>query len=83
MARIAREARPAIDFFPTICGCATPGSVDVTFDSVGIPVDLSLPDGGTLPDAVRACVLGAIGSYCFPSVAGTSQSLTGAHCWIA
>ena len=82
-------ARTARASFPeTLCYCipgsaAVPGVVTVTLDDAGIPTEVSFPDGGALPDTVRACVLSAIGGYCFPSLAGTSQSIAGAHCWIA
>ena len=74
---------PGVSFPASVCYCSIPASVDVTFDSTGVPLEVSLPDGGTVPDAVRSCVLRSIGTYCFPSLAGTSQPLTGAHCWIA
>jgi hypothetical protein len=64
------------------CYCI-PGSVNVTLDDAGIPIDVSFPDGGAVPDTVRACVLSAIGGYCFPSLAGTSQPIASSHCWIA
>jgi hypothetical protein len=69
--------------FPeTLCYCI-PGAVNVTLDDAGIPIDVGFPDGGAVPDSVRACVLSAIGGYCFPSLAGTSQPIASSHCWIA
>jgi hypothetical protein len=76
-------APPGVSLPATLCYCGIPASVDVTFDATGIPIEVSLPDGAALPDGVRACVLRAVGSYCFPSLAGTSQPIAGAHCWIA
>jgi hypothetical protein len=82
-------AKTARASFPeSLCYCipgsgTVAGSVNVRLDDAGIPVEVSFPDGGAVPDSVRACVLSAIGGYCFPSLAGTSQSLAGSHCWIA
>jgi hypothetical protein len=69
--------------FPeTLCYCV-PAAVNVTLDDSGIPIEVSFPDGGTVPDSVRACVLNLIGAYCYPSLAGTSQPIATGHCWIA
>jgi hypothetical protein len=74
---------PATSLPASVCFCGIPGSVDVTFDSAGMPIEVTLSDGGAVPDTVRACVLRAIGSYCYPSLAGTSQPIAAGHCWIA
>ncbi len=69
--------------FPdTLCYC-TPAEVNVTFDDSGIPIEVGFPDGGAVPDSVRACILSFIGGYCYPSLAGTSQPIAPGHCWIA
>ena len=55
----------------------------ITFNDAGIPIAITLPDGGTVSDASVACVLSALSTYCYPSLAGTTQPLVNAHCWIA
>ena len=61
------------------CG-STP--VAARFDSDGRIVAIDGVDGGTLPPDVVACLLGSLSGYCYPNLAGTTQTLTG-HCWIA
>ena len=39
-------------------------------------------DGGTLPDDIVQCLLSAFSGYCYPNLAGTTQTLKN-HCWIA
>jgi hypothetical protein len=57
--------------------------IQVTFDDAGVPVALTLVDGGVAPDGLVECVLRWLGNYCYPSAAGTTQPLMKAHCWIA
>jgi hypothetical protein len=61
------------------CG-GTP--VAARFDGDGRIVAIDGVDGGTLAPDVVACLLGSLSGYCYPNLAGTTQTLTG-HCWIA
>jgi hypothetical protein len=61
------------------CG-STP--VAARFDSDGRIVAIDGVDGGTLAPDVVACLIGSLSGYCYPNLAGTTQTLTG-HCWIA
>lgn len=52
------------------------------FDGDGRIVAIDGVDGGTLAPDVVACLIGSLSGYCYPNLAGTTQTLTG-HCWIA
>jgi hypothetical protein len=79
--RMAMEYGKPVSF--PVC-CWGPGNdVQITFNDAGIPIDLSVPDGGTVSNFLLNCVLGSLANYCFPSAAGTTQPLVNAHCWIA
>ena len=56
--------------------------VTARFDTEGRLVAIDGVDGGTLAPDVVACLLGSFSGYCYPNLAGTTQTLTG-HCWIA
>ncbi len=56
--------------------------VEAHFDADGRLVAIDGVDGGTVAPDVVACLLGTFSAYCYPNLAGTTQTLTG-HCWIA
>jgi hypothetical protein len=56
---------------------------DVTFDATGVPVAVTLLDAGTMSDQALACVNQRLAGYCYPSYAGTTQTLISHHFWIA
>jgi hypothetical protein len=76
-----RDAGPTFDLDYCFGGCI-PQQVTARFDSDGRIVAIDGVDGGTLAPDVVACLLGSFSSTCYPSLAGTTQTLTG-HCWIA
>jgi Radical SAM superfamily len=61
-------------------GCSR--SVAARFDGDGRLVAIDGVDGGTIADDVVACLLSSFNGYCYPNLAGTTQTLT-SHCWIA
>jgi Radical SAM superfamily len=68
-----------VDYCFGQCGRA---QVTARFDSEGRLVAIDGVDGGTLAPDVVACLIGSFSGYCYPNLAGTTQTLTG-HCWIA
>ena len=76
-----RDAGPPFDLDTCFGGCV-PQQVTARFDSDGRIVAIDGVDGGTLAPDVVACLLGSFSSTCYPTLAGTTQTLTG-HCWIA
>jgi hypothetical protein len=56
---------------------------DVTFDASGVPTTVTLVDAGTMSDQALACVTSRLAQYCYPSYAGTTQTLISHHFWIA
>jgi hypothetical protein len=55
----------------------------VTFDANGVPTTVTLVDAGTMSDQALACVTSRLAQYCYPSYAGTTQTLISHHYWIA
>jgi hypothetical protein len=78
-------ARPVVPHLDS-CLCAgglSPSPARLTFDANGHLVDVEAGgDGGSLSSQVLDCIRNLIGAYCYPSLAGTTQEVTG-HCWIA
>jgi hypothetical protein len=64
------------------CGSAANGA-QLTFNDAGIPIALTLSEGGTASDSLLRCVLQSLASYCYPSLAGTTQPVLNSACWIA
>jgi hypothetical protein len=60
-------------------------SVQVTFDAQGVvvPGSLLFLDGGTMSQGAMDCIQGILTGYCFPSYAGTTQTLFSHHLWVA
>jgi hypothetical protein len=56
---------------------------NVTFDQFGVPGALYQVDGGMAPQDVLDCMQRLLAGYCFPSYAGTTQTLVSHHIWIA
>jgi hypothetical protein len=61
-------------------GCSNV-SVTAHFDSEGRLAAVEGADG-TLPDDIIQCLLSSFSGYCYPALAGTTQTLK-SHCWIA
>jgi hypothetical protein len=57
--------------------------VQVTFDEFGVAGALEQTDGGMLPPDALACLQSFLALHCFPSYAGTTQTLVSQHLWIA
>jgi hypothetical protein len=64
--------------------CVAPlTGLEFSFDAEGRVVDVSSTASQTsLSATARDCLLALVGGYCFPSFAGTTQTVT-SHCWIA
>jgi methylmalonyl-CoA mutase cobalamin-binding subunit len=64
------------------CGALT---VEVTFDAQGVvvPGSLQLLDGGLISQGALDCIQGILTGYCYPSYAGTTQTLVSHHLWVA
>ena len=56
---------------------------EVTFDANGMATTVTLVDAGTMSDQALACVTARLSQYCYPSYAGTTQTLISHHFWIA
>jgi hypothetical protein len=56
--------------------------VTARFDAEGRLIAIDGVDGGTIAPDVVACLIGSFSGYCYPNLAGTTQTLT-SHCWIA
>jgi hypothetical protein len=56
---------------------------EVTFDQNGVPGAVNQIDGGTLPQDTVDCLQRLLAGYCYPSYAGTTQTLIAHHFWIA
>jgi len=75
------DAGFAFDLSTCFGGCGRT-QVEAHFDADGRLVAIDGVDGGTVAPDVVACLLGTFSAYCYPNLAGTTQTLTG-HCWIA
>lgn len=56
---------------------------EVTFDQFGVPGAVNQVDGGMVPQDTLDCLQRLLAGYCFPSYAGTTQTLVSHHFWIA
>ena len=66
----------------TLDGCGG-APAEVTFDKFGVPGAVYQVDGGSVPQDVLDCMQRLLAGYCFPSYAGTTQTLVPHHYWIA
>jgi hypothetical protein len=65
------------------CGGLQPGAaLRVEFDAQGKPVAFTGPDGARVTEEIERCLRQFLGSYCYPSLAGTTQEFM-SHCWVA
>jgi hypothetical protein len=64
------------------CGC---GDVDVmaTFDANGVITSITDPQGNALPQEIESCLLDLLSGYCYPSLAGMTETFMSCHRWIA
>jgi hypothetical protein len=64
------------------CDC---GDVDVTatFDANGVITSITDPQGNPLPQDIERCLLDILSGYCYPSLAGTTETFMSCHRWIA
>lgn len=67
---------------PGFCPCQSGGPALVTFDETGRAVAFAMGDGGAIPQDLRECLASVLAAYCYPSLAGTTQTFR-SHCWIA
>ena len=65
---------------PMRCGDV---QAEVSFDRYGMPGAVNQVDGGMLPQDTLDCLQRLLAGYCFPSYAGTTQTLVSHHFWIA
>jgi hypothetical protein len=77
--RIIDDSDGGLDW-PIGCGEV---QAEVTFDANGVPTTVTLVDAGTMSDQALACVTSRLAQYCYPSYAGTTQTLISHHFWIA
>jgi|GEM_PF-4547746 len=70
------------DPVPCFGSCSSGARVNARFDELGQIVSIEGVDGGALSADIVACIESTFSGYCYPSLAGTTQVLTG-HCWIA
>jgi hypothetical protein len=56
---------------------------DVTFDAYGVPGRVRPADGGMFTEVALDCLQRLLAGYCYPSYAGTTQTLVSHHCWVA
>jgi hypothetical protein len=70
-----------VDTLPT-WGCGE-AQAEVTFDANGVPGAVHEVDGGVFAQGVLDCLQRLLAGYCFPSYAGTTQTLVSHHFWIA
>ncbi|HXU06543.1 MAG TPA: radical SAM protein, partial [Polyangia bacterium] len=75
------DAGVGFDINRCLPGC---GNVRVLahFDSEGRLVAIDGVDGGTIAQDVVDCLIGSFSTYCYPNLAGTTQTLS-SHCWVA
>jgi hypothetical protein len=64
------------------CACADT-LVTVTFDANGVITNLAGGSDVTLSPAVEQCLLELFAGYCYPSLAGMTQTFMTCHSWIA
>jgi hypothetical protein len=55
----------------------------MTFDDHGVVTGITNADGQPMPAAVAKCLRDLFAPYCYPSVAGTTQTYMTCHAWIA
>ena len=79
---ISVDAGFQFDPGPCFGGCVSGARVNARFDELGQIVAIEGVDGGALAADIVACIEATFSGYCYPSLAGTTQVLTG-HCWIA
>jgi hypothetical protein len=65
------------------CGEAVDTQVRVTFDANGNATAVTTASGQPLPTAMAQCFLDLLAPYCYPSLAGMTQTVTTCHAWIA
>jgi B12 binding protein/radical SAM family protein len=85
-APVCRDGLEPINYLPAEPSCGgEPGAVqaEVTFDAQGVPGRVRPLDGGMLSDEALDCLQRRLAGYCFPSFAGTTQTLVSHHYWIA
>ena len=57
--------------------------VTATFDAHGVITALTGDQGAALNPKLERCILDLLAKYCYPSLAGTSQTFMTCHRWIA
>jgi hypothetical protein len=81
-----RTGEPSVDLDPgpnCTCGEATETQVSVTFDANGNAIAVTAASGQALPAGMATCFLDLLAPYCYPSLAGMTQTVTTCHAWIA
>lgn len=61
------------------CGGASEMTVDVTFDGKGNAIKVAASSGQTLSASLAKCFLDLLADYCYPSLAGMSQTALTCH----
>jgi len=82
----ARTGESTVDLDPgpsCTCGEATETMVSVTFDANGNAIAVTAASGQALPANMAQCFLDLLAPYCYPSLAGMTQTVTTCHAWIA
>lgn len=81
----ADPARMPADGFDASCACDAAGLefVQVTFDADGEVTAVTDQAGQPLPAAIEQCFLDLVARYCYPSLAGMTQTFMTCHGWIA
>ena len=64
------------------CDCGDT-QVDATFDANGVITGIVGDGGATLTPEMERCLLDLVAGYCYPSLAGMTQSFMTCHRWIA
>jgi hypothetical protein len=77
------DGRTALPDIQRGCTCPYGGQVRLVFDSNGLIVSITSPDGGMLPADVAMCLADFFKGYCYPSLANQTKDVMTSHCWVA
>jgi hypothetical protein len=76
------DAGPPLSGRHPLC-CPSPSAgLTISFDAEGKPSAFGVADGGALSPDIERCLRSFVGDYCYPSLAGTTQTFT-STCWVA
>lgn len=77
----SRTSELSVDLAST-CACGN-SVIDIGFDANGVITSLSGDAGAALPFDLEQCLIALFAKYCYPSLAGQTQSFDTCHRWIA